>query len=666
MNYYSGKSGEWKFPRPNADVVRNLKEEVERTPAYMSDVEMLNAIRLHREKAFPVDVPKALIEATGIQGLEFRDTSIADELLTLPSLFTGDRPKLNIDPHTESPERTRHTTRLERATMAYLLDDIGSREPGPSTFERLADGVFEGAGWTKLVLAVNRWEEALRGVRSDTTSHKSPYSRRYAERKVKCSEGVPLEWIAVDALNLRPIWAGNRLRAMIEVQNRSTYATFRQYGIGMDESGIPYKSDTATYLLDSSVLDTPDCKFVQYWDAHWAAYFVEYAGTWVEVCCWEHGYNLGRVPYYPAFGWMANYKHGRLCGWSAAESKRTLVEYISRLRTVFLFLGIRDAIPPVHRTLSDDSLADLGTEGDVPAAVPYVLGHESFGRSGEERKVVEFPNNSDKLLQEIEASTRDKESLSPARFTGNQGDLGGAGFAIASIHERDRRRYSTFANSILRSLQEVTTDSWKLLSQLDEEVVVHPTDGMGQDRGWVILQPSDFRRAVKPVWTLNANATSALVILERLLAAQVQNGSLSQYQMIERMGENPDEVFRLQAISEIMRSDQYKQALQRAVFAEWGQGSWGELQGQSDQIVNAITPPQVPPGGTPQAGPMPPPGAMQGGAGQPQIPDMGSLGMSPAGGGAMPGTEMTTQGQGGFPPSPGVMTAAASLGQPPG
>jgi len=640
---------------PTLEYILDLLHELEDDYQRKDDVRMLERIRQHREGTWRVPIPERLKEVTGVDGIEYRDPTIADELITIPTMFTRDRPSLTITPARETPETQAQTTKLETFTMAALFDDIGRRSPGPSTYERMTDAVFEGGAWVRLILNKDRWRKRY-SIRRRQYENPSDYSD--AVEDYKREGGVPIEWQLIDAMNIYPRFAGTELCEVIEVQKRSISQVCQQFGISYsDGQWMPDSEDSVyrSYSTTDTHATPTTCEFLQHWTDTHATYIVrEGRGKdGLIVRQWEHKYRLGRPPYYCAYGWTKNYEHGRLVTWSASEPKRAPVEYVSTLRSMFIHLGIRDAIPPITREIPESATPIRGEDGQPPGPTLYELGMETIGLPGERRRVVEFPLTSDKLLMAIDAAQRDIERLSPARVAGNLGDLGGAGFALASVYEKDQLRYIAFENSIKQVLTEVTRDLWKLLASLKEDVHVFRVDA--RKGGWITCTPADFKRPCRPEWRLNVDSTSSEIVKERYLASRVQNGSLHTDGMIERLGDNPDIVHRGRAVDRIRANQAYLAAEEAAVFAYWGQGDWELLQAQAMRMADISSQQQ----GTAQG--------LQGGAGMTEMADPAALAMSPAGSGAAPGTEMQMGGMPGgmptgMPQGPTVPTAAATAG----
>lgn len=650
------------LPRPKADRVGRKLQHLFKH--HKGDRDRLERIRGMRNLDWQVNVPARLIEVTKATGLEYRDATIAEELFVLPAMYVAEPPTLALTPMRDTPQTEGLTTRLERFTTALLFEDAGLRSTGKSTLEDMIDATFEGGAWTTLRLDRDIWASAaalsVDDYKSDPAAPKrekdeddETYEKRKADYKPKTKYkkyedafedakkacGSPLSWLSCDALTIFPEFEGDKLVRVYEVQTRSLFSLADDYGIGLDENKKIVPDDQATIDWEKRFDGVSDavCQFVQVWDKEWMAYYIRYNAYFTEDFAagpgdlYEipeytrpHGYNLGRPPYYCSYGWTKNYERGRLATWSAAEPKRYLCEHISFLRTIYQHRVIMEAIPPidVETPAGGTALIDPETGEPLSPAV-YELGMENHLMPGASRKAMTFPGDTGSLLREIGMTQQAIHGLSPAKAPENI--EGGAGFGMSVAFERDNAKYNPFGTSIKRHLTDVTIDAWKLTASLDEPVYVHQTI-KGTAAGYIEVKPKDFEIAMRPMWTLHLDSTAAQIILERYLAARVQNGSLGRDQMIERLGDNVDEVNRSRAKDRVRDSEFFQQMEQAAVADEWGlTAKWASMQQGVEQLAALA-------GGQQQASPF-----MQGAPGA--VPDTANLSMAPNGAGAQPGTE---------------------------
>ena len=607
----------------------------ELTSRYKDQRQTVETIREMRRLTWKVNVPERLEKVTGLTGYVYRAADIADELLTLPTLYTSKLPTLTVtaDGRGDTDELT---TRLETATEAALFADCGTRAEGPPTHERLFDGVFEGAAWTKLVRDPQGiWSDYLAKAkagpdatkddgtpvytddkdepddepswRRGSNSPNSPNSPKPTTRQPKRSKhqkylaatekakrlaGVPIRWDFVDCMNLLPIYEGDVLRAVIEVQQRSLSQVFYEQGLGFDSEGQICPADTAVLDWETRCDGNATIDLIQYWDDTWQSFLVRYAGGFkgaqsgygghaerLPGYTMKHGYGLGRPPYWVSLGSTMNFEFGRLASWSAAETKRPAVEYLSFLRTIRAYLGVRDAIPPMAE-ITPEGGQMLGEDPETPAGPEvYEAGMKYRLRPGQSLLPIVLPDTTATLQQEIQATAMDIASRGPTRITGS---LEGAGEAMATAFERDRARYNQHEASIVKHLREVTLALWTLLEGLDEPVYVRSSGGASVH---TTIKPSDFANALDPQWTLHVDSMSADIVREQYLARRVQNKTLGQNQAIERQGDNVNEVMQAIAEQTTRESDTYMKAQEAEILAHWGRGEWADLQQQAEQLV---------------------------------------------------------------------------------
>ena len=400
-------------------------------------------------------------------------------------------------------------------------------------------------------------------------------------------------------------------------------------------------------------------EFVIHVNAQWITHLIARNGAAIvptgargKAMQWRHGY--GFVPYFSSLGLTKNHERGRVVTWSISETKRYLVEYHSYLRTVFAYLAMRDAMPPLYEAAPDPATALTGDDQTPATPSVYELGVTYHGQPGQTLQAIQFPDNADKIQLEIAQADKDIQALSPPKMTGSMGDLGGAGFAISTVLSEYKMRYAQLRAGIERHLREVTLRLWDLIAQIDEPVYLF---GRGQDVGWLKAEAATFAAPADVRWELVPETPSAKIIEERYWASRVQNGSASRRMMIEALGSNVDEVRRGRALDRIEETPWFLQAEEAEVLAQMGRGEWAKMNQQSDQMV-ALQQQMAAQGGQAGAGPF-----GQGGTPGPGS-DAGNLALSPNGAGAQPGTELQmTLPPGnpqGMPSSPSVPTRGAT------
>lgn len=652
------------LPKPEVDWILDRLDELK--AEYSDDREVLERIRGMRNLKWDVNIPQRLEEVTGATGLEYRDATVAVELLELPTMYTEELPSLTLRAGDDTKAGATLTTRLEYFTSACLFEDCGRRATGISTLNRIIDATFEGGGWSKLQKDTDCWADYLAADIEDYADDKPGVDatdgrtkhERYdrATEEMKRKAGVPISWKAVDALNCFPIFEGDVLTGMIEVQKRSLSTCFRNYGLGLNERGEIVPERTAVRDWSKQVAVGAEVDFIQYRDREWMSYVVRYSGGYtggpsgyagnayaLPGYTRRHRMRLKGCGYYCSMGWTKNYEYARVATWSVSEPKRYLVQYLSWLRSIFAYLAIRDAMPPIFETTPPEGAAVLdGTTGQPRGPEIYQAGMKYTGQPGQAIQAVTFPNTADKLHAEIVQTSEDVNRLSAAKKSGQLGDLGGEGFALSIVQEADRKRFHQLEDSVLQHLTDVTLDLWSLLQDLDEPVYVFRN--AKKDGGFIKVTPQDFETAVRPTWSLHVDSTAANIIKQRYAEAMEKAGYWSHDQAVEFMGGNVDEVQKGLLLDRMRSSPMVTQAEDAEVAAIWGRGAWATKQQQAQGMAAPPAAPPVP--------------GLPGGAGQ--VPDQASQAMSPNGAGAAPGTEFQPPQQAGMPASPSVQTAGAT------
>ncbi|MDP3766975.1 MAG: hypothetical protein Q8S13_03080, partial [Dehalococcoidia bacterium] len=129
-------------PRPTAE--RSARKLTYLFRHHEADRARLERIRNMRNLDWKVNIPERLIEVTKADGLEYRDATIAEELLVLPAMYYAELPSLSLRAERDTPVTEGLTTRLEGFTTSALFEDSGLRASGPPTHERVIDATFEG------------------------------------------------------------------------------------------------------------------------------------------------------------------------------------------------------------------------------------------------------------------------------------------------------------------------------------------------------------------------------------------------------------------------------------------------------------------------------------------------------------------------------------------
>lgn len=650
------------LPRPTSEYLLGRLEELNKT--YKDDLALLENIRELRSKTWEINVPQKLKDITDATGLEHHDATVAAELLELPRLYLDKLPDLQLHCGKLPDRLSGLPTRMEMFTKSALFEDIGSRGTGPSTLHRMVDATFEGGGWTKLVKTPDRWAAYNEAHEDDYADDKpgvdpkdgkTKYERyEAATEEMKKKAGLCVEWVHVDAATLRPDFAGGKLTAMFEVQKRSIAACGREYGFAVSAEGIVPERTTVKDW--GRKIEGSECELIMYRDAEWMSYLIRWSGSYdgttlssvyeIPGYTRRHKYNLGHPGYYSSLGWTKNFEYGRLVTWSAAEPKAGLVKYLSWLRSIYAYVAVFQAMPPVSVETPPEAVGVLDADtGQPKAPEKYEAGMQYHGVPGTRRVPLVLPSNMEHIQAEIVQTAQEIGRLSPARKSGELGDLGGEGFALSTVYEKDRARYGAFEDSIIQHLTGVTLDLWKLLEQEGEDVYVFRN--AKKDGGYIKVTPKDFEVAMRPTWSLYVDSTAANIIKQRYAEAMEKAGYWSKEQAIEFMGQNFDTVTDGKALDRVMASPWFQEHEDAEVAAVMGRGAWLKKQQQAQQMAAMAAASGVP------GGPVPP--GTQGAGGMPG--DTAAMTMSPNGAGAQPGQEFRPTG---IPASPAVQTQGAT------
>ena len=657
------------WPRPDKDETLELLKSLDER--YEKDLAILAETRALRERTWSVNVPQELKDMVGADGLEYHDPTIAEDLGSLPTLYTSKFPSLECKADQRAGEKTVDdlTTRLEYHTTAALFEECGCRSIGPPTHERLYEGVFSGSAVTMLVKRRDRWADydAVAAEGYDAEHRDGPrkgerkyrdaddYGKTSEETKKRC--GVPIDWRYVDPMTVRPQFEGDELVEVIEVQERDLIDCLTQYNLGLDDAGHVCPGATAVVDWTKRAESRAKVRFIQRWNPIWCQYVVAYGGgSWggsataessYEVRAWRHRYGLGRPPYFITLGGKTkDYEFARLATSHASEHKVDLVKAASQGRTILGYLAIRDAIPILYETTPPDGMAQLeGDTGKPKAPTPYKLGTKMVGQPGATLTAVTFPDVGTKLQAEVIQIEERLRRMGPTEVTGS---LQGAGEAIATSFERDRARVNREEAAIVRHLTEVTLAFWKLEASLDEPVYVFRAADK-KSAGYVKVEPDDFKTAVRPIWTLHVDSMAADMIREQYLSRRVENRTMGDDQSIELQGSNVLEVQKARAKAAQRESPDYQATLAAEITARWGR-DWMPMQALSERMAGAAAAGAVNPN---QAV------APQGLAVPPGANGQTSAGVSIA---APPGATVPPGVPPGTPAPPSVQTGAATAG----
>lgn len=617
---------------PTAEYVIALYEEL-RT-AYASQDREVEELREWRElkAAVPVDEDYRLVQ------VEVRDATIADEAQRRAATLALNRPTLIITPAKPSDTADKNSTLLEKWTTE-LLWSIGRNKVGMHTYSAIVDACLnDGGAWHKLVFARDIWDHRY-GLKIDDFKDEWGKDENGRRKKLKTKDkafdeateeakkraGPPLRWQSVDVLTVYPVFFGDQLGEVIEAVERPRLATLRKYRLGKNDNGDIVPQEVGQGEPVDKISGTqPTVKFLTHTNDRWITYVVadqnnegRYTGQVVNRI--RHDY--GKPNYYFAPGlWMSHWRN-RKVGWSISRAKLWLVKYRSFLMTMHAQAVARDTLPPLFQTVPEGAAPLLGDDGKPRKREQWKPGEMIPGRPGETLAPVQFPKVLEAIEKEMAIVDAQIERLETPRPTGNLGNLEGAGFAISQVLSESRIRDDPQAQSIERSLTELTYDLWRLVRDVIGEKVW--VTGEGDNAGYIGAGPEDLGNDVGVKWQVNPERPEAELIKARYWHECIKEGTASIDQAIEGMGRNPDEVRRGRLLDELRQEPWYKNWLRQRLLEEIGMADMAEADTIADQL--ALT-------GAPGMGMAGGPMAM----GNEIVPDMGNLAMSPGGQGAAP------------------------------
>lgn len=696
---------------PDLEYLQELEKRL--TEAYSDDDNRIKRLRAVRELKNEIKLPKKLVD------IQVHDPTVTDEIARVASMLGSKPPKLTVKPLDPSDTAEENSTRREKFSEA-VLEAAGSRQPGHTAFELLVDAVVgDGGGVVKFQFNKDIWDyrysidandakfqiafdedehdeseedeqneedsdesldvadvaEFLGDLESDEGGETSETPKKkntitdWAQfnkltESAKRAAGPPFELTHVDILTWYPVYQGRRIGEVLEVSERPTSSTFRQYRLERDDAGnIRKRPDIVPQELGqpqprgSARSAGGVVKFLEHHDAVWSTYAIvghNNSGSMTGEILqqWKHGYN--RVPYFFVPGIWFNYFKNRKCGWSISESKRWLVEYRSFLFTLHAQVAARDTYTPLFRKVAPGP-AGVGNNQAPKKDETWDLSVIYEGKPGEELKPIEFPDVARALREEIAIVSEAIEKLESPRIKADiGGGVEGAGFAIQSLLAEARTRFAPIQQSIERGLKDITRFMWYLIRErVKEDVWVCDNSADSESAGWMHMGPDDLADMTSLEWHLDPEQASAKLIEARYWHERLKAGTASKDMAVTALGDNPDVVRFEQTMDELRSSPWYQDFLQRHILSKANRGDllkqaqMAEQMAQTGGVPGPGQPPMPPPGGGPPAV-----GAPGGG------PDQGNMALVAGGRGAAPSGPGAPPGPSAGPPG-GVSGAGA-------
>lgn len=622
---------------PTAEYVVALRSELQ--AQFVDDDTQIDQTRMDRE--MKGDVPMA--EAWRKFAVQFKDPTMSDEIQRTAAELSINPATLTCKSVVESDAGQANATLREEWTRA-VLDEAGRRIPGVDTFSFVVDAVVgDGGGWCSFENSRDIWDVRYSMSPSKFTddpiqvdeqgqikNRGQSRAAKYlvASEDAKKAAGSPFVWNPVDARTIYPVFRGVKLAEVLEVMKRPRSSTLRQYRLGTDKDGnlVPEELGQGT----SGVIHGPQVDFLKHYDAEYCTYVISSLNNQGQVTQaigkdkrkkdvqWAHRYQ--RVPYFYAPGLLQNQWRNRKVGWGVGESMRWLVNYRSWLLTA-LAQGVgRDLNVSWMRNHPDGSTPLLGDDQSPKGKETFEANQIYDGIAGETITLFPYPPVGESLKMTLDVVNTLIAGLKSPQVNSLSG-LEGAGFAVNQVLSYAKVKFSPLAQSIERMLAEMTEFMWFLARQKVKERIWAFSRSESMP-GLVSVEPAvDLAPGkVRIEWSLNPEQPSDKLILNRYLTERLNSGTLGLTEVVERLGDNPDEIRLSRAMDEIRASPEYKKLQQGVVLQKIGRGDLMAEAAQAQQIAQTgMIPPAMgssimPDQGQAQLGP---PGQT---AGQPMIP----------------------------------------------
>ena len=692
-----------------------LEQEKRLTEAYTDDDSRIKRMRAVRELKNEIKLPKKLVD------ISVHDPTATDEISRVASMLASKPPKLTVKPLDPSDTAEINATRREKFSEAVMME-AGSRAPGQTTFQLLVDAVVgDGGGWVKFQFNKDVWDyrysidpndakfqiafdedEADEDPEDDDDEDTITDDARRAflaakegrddeqeevaedasdkpkkqgsitdwaqfnklTEAAKRAAGPPFEFTQVDTLTVYPVYQGRRIGEVLEVSERPSSSTFRQYRLERDKEGnIRKRPDIVPQELGQPqprgtirVGQSGVVKFIEHHDSVWSTYAVIGANnsgtsTGEIIQQWKHGY--GRPPYFFCPGIWFNYFKNRKCGWSISESKRWLVEYRGFLFTLHANVAARDTFTPLFRKVAPGP-AGVGNNQAPRKDESWDLSLIYEGKPGEELRPIQFPDVARALREEIAIVSEAIEKLESPRIKADiGGGVEGAGFAIQSLLAEARTRYAPIQQSIERCLKDITRFMWFLIrDKIKEDVWVCDNSADSESAGWMHMGPDDLSDMTSLEWHLDPEQASAKLIEARYWHERMKAGTASKDMAVTALGDNPDVVRFEQTMDELRASPWYQDFLQRHILSKANRGDLLKQAAEAEQMAQT--------GAIPGQPPMPPPGAPPAVGAPGGGPDQGNMALVAGGVGAAPAGPGAPPGPGGSAGPPGGVSGAGA------
>lgn len=633
---------------PDEGYVRALREELE--TQFRGQDEQIDLLREVRELQRVV----ALADEYRLVDVEVRVPTVAAEIERYTARLSLNPPTLEVTAPPDSGDAGKSNATLREQWTEEMLRVAGTRLEGPDTLTLLVDAIVgDGGGWTKFLFDRHLWELRYSLPLGETIDAAREYDRLTEDAKREA--GPPFVWASVDVRTVYPLFSGGTISAVLEVQKRPLSTVLRKYRLSLDRNGnlVPLEAGQPTSA--NTELAAASADVLEYWDDVWCGYVIHGTNkrgkaTTHATPFRQHGYR--QQPYFFSPGRWQNQWRNRKVGWSVSEAKRWLVEYLSYLLTLHAQVAARDALPPGFLEVPDTAAPLLGKDGKPLTSERWRPGQLKVGRPGERLNVLQFPNTAAGLEKHL-AIVMDMIARLETPKAGKDLGTDGSGFNTSLVLSEVRTDEDPLAQSAERQLTKVTRFGWRLVKdKLKERVWVASGGG-----GWLALGPADLERGVSMRWALNPERPTAKLVENRYWSERLSNKTAHLDQVIEALGDNPDEVREGILMDEVRATQEYRDMAMQRAFQKIGRGDLL----QQALAARRLALSQAGAAGAglgglvgPTGQPIPP------GMGSAQVPDFGDLSVAPNGAGAR--AEIPRSGPGNTAGAPRVPTRSGAAG----
>lgn len=660
------------------------------TPEYIAGLEV--TLRAHfkeqdlqieknrrvREQKEIIPIPKRFQR---VDGFEMNDTAVSDEIKRIVSSVNSRPPKCQVTPVDPQADPDQANASLRENWTEQVLYEAGSHGNGTNAYEQNIDACFgDGAAWCELLYVKDRWEEvwnvpdsqdywldAITGLEADDNTPASQLKKGKKEKpakqylnereNAKKQAGVPFRLRNVDVNTIYPLFRGDELVSVLEVQERPLIDLMEQYpSASFAKNGTDMLYGSAVSIQEGQQYSSPKARFLVYTNSTYKVYMVsptsDGGGRSPEVVkTIRHGY--GQVPYFCAMGYCFNYWNGRKVGNAIVQEMIEPVRNRQFLQNLVVQIAAQAAGTPIQH-IRPEGGESLIPDAEQPQGETQLWDLNGLyeGQPGEKFEPIPMPGVPEAMKDLLTMLNNQIDKLQTPRVNAIGTDMSGAGFAYAQIFAEIKVSYDVYVKHLEEMYVKITRFLWKLMRDVVQETVyVQFTPETKSGRAgteWLGAGPSDLTNGVGLRWHINADPPTAEIVLSRYWGERLQQKTTNLDHAIEKMGDNPEEVRRGQAMDEIRQEPEYKQLRKEKILQGLGAG---DLMKKAAQIAAATgmgagMPPELMAqimaqhlGGGPGAlQPMQPMGGGPSGPGGPpmQIPNLAGLGMGAGGGGVNP------------------------------